>query len=250
MEAKAKRLEDESHPNQVQVADVEPDRLDGVPLRAPNTMAEQFPVDLTKKDPKDEIMSLKMAAITKDGITPMGKVEATDEDFKWLAKKAAQREEADFQRYFAQEFDKMDPARKKVARELFPAFYAQREALLKDEVKLLEKIARIKLRGIQTYEDLFLQYMLDTGRLDTTPLQSLLYPEKTIDKAKQAKFKRGLLNPWRVYGDVPLPNTDGKDQFEAVYPGRPRTYPGDFVQPLSREAGELGWAGYIGRNGF
>ena len=163
-----------------------------------------------------ELMAAQAAKLAlqtpgQPGYTPFGKLEAKDADFEWLQKKQAAVEEANFQLWFAQEYDRMSPAEKKRAKELYPEFYAQRKKLLKKQAKNLVRLASIKLEGVESFDDLRLQYEAETGRLDVGPLTHLLHPEQNNNDAayEQRKFQRGLLSPFRVFGDEAVARTPG-----------------------------------------
>ncbi len=145
---------------------------------------------------------------SQPGYTPFGKLIARDQDFKWLQEKQAAAEVADFERWFAKEFDLMDPAQKQRAKELYPEFYKARKKLLKIQAKNLQNLARIKLEGISSFKDLQTTYLAETGRLDLGPLQNLLHPEgaMSMDPAiAQKTFVRGLANPFLVFGKEAYP---------------------------------------------
>ncbi len=184
--------------------------LADVGIRQHGIMDEQFPTaGLSAANERDKIMEAKIALQTAPGMTPgmtpFGKLEAKEADFKWLQEKQAAAEAANFQRWFAEEFDHMSPAEKKRAKELYPEFYAQRKKLLKQQTKNLFALARLKLEGIQNRDDLITQYLAETGRLDVGPLNHLLHPELSEDSATQkARFQRGLLSPFRVFGTESL----------------------------------------------
>lgn len=202
-------LQDRFEPAQVNLAGAAgalPNRMVNVAPRSANTMDEQFPTaDLKADDERDKVMAAKLALQdpARPGYTQFGKLEATDADFKWLQKKQAAVEEANFQLWFAKEYDRMSPAEKKRAKELYPEFYAQRKKLLKKQAKNLVRLASIKLEGVESFDDLRLQYEAETGRLDVGPLTHLLHPEQNNNHAdyEQRKFQRGLLSPFRVFGD-------------------------------------------------
>jgi len=220
--------QDKMAPAQVNMRDItgRPDAqaLDRNEPRAPGVMDEQFPTAaLGAREERDRIMEAKLRLQTsgQPGYTPFGKLEATDKDFEWYQRKAAAVETAQFQAWFAHEFDRMSPADKKRAKELYPEFYAQRVALLEQQARNLFDIGRLKVEGVQSMDDLKTQYMLETGRLDLGPLQSLLHPEAVFsrqldsDEARsryaQAKFQRGLLAPFRVFGSEAVPTIDVSD---------------------------------------
>jgi len=203
---------------QMAAADGQPkDRLDGVAPRARDTMDEQFPTAaLSQKEKMDRVQEAKLQLQTPDqvGYTPFGKLVARDEDFEWYQRKQQAVEAANFQKWFAANFDHMSPADKKRAKELYPEFYAQRKKLLKQQTKNLQRLASIKLNGVQSKDDLITQYLAETGRLDIGPLEHLLNPEQAgaeFGGARrtdaQARFKRGLLSPFRVFGEEALPRS-------------------------------------------
>jgi len=210
-------LQDRFEPAQVNLAGPAgalPDRMPNIAPRQANTMDEQFPTaDLKADDKRDKVMEAKLALQTpgQPGYTPFGKLEAKDADFEWLQKKQAAVEEANFQLWFAKEYDRMSPAEKKRAKELYPDFYRQRKKLLKKQAKNLIRLAQIKLEGVESFEDLRLQYMAETGRLDVGPLTHLLHPEDGEAHAdlQRRKFQRGLLSPFRVFGDEAVPTNAG-----------------------------------------
>ena len=198
-------------PDQLQPAAGErTENLENVAPRTKGVMDEQFPTAaLTEYDPRDKEMAAKLALQEESpGYTPFGKLIAKDSDFEWLQRKQAAAEVADFERWFAKEFDLMDPAQKARAKELYPEFYAARKKLLKIQTKNLQRLARIKLEGISSFKDLQTVYLAESGRLNLGPLQNLLHPEsKTAMNAKiqQKTFVRGLANPFQVFGKEAYP---------------------------------------------
>lgn len=190
-----------------------PAELKNAETRQPNVMDEQFPTDaLTSYNAKDREMNakLQLGEGSETGYTPFGKLIAKDSDFKWAQEKQAAAELADFQAWFAKEFDLMSPAQKKRAKELYPQFYAERKQLLRKQADNLFDLARIKLEGIDSYKDLVKTYMAETGRLDLGPLEHLLNPEgvnkdPNAKANNQARFVRGLANPFTVFGKEAIP---------------------------------------------
>lgn len=201
-------------PDAVNMAMDQPaDRLANVPPRSRDVMDEQFPTDrLDAKDERDKLMDAKirLSQGMPPGVTPFGKMTYSDEDAKWLLRKQKAVEAANFQQWFAQWFDRASPADKAKAKKLVPTFYTQREDLLKRQCQNLFDVAKIKLNGVESYSDLLKQFELETGRLDVGPLNTLLNPESDPEKANaQGRFRRGLLSPWRVFGEEAFP-LDGR----------------------------------------
>lgn len=196
--------QDKLSPNSVSFADQRPatQELENVAPRQDGVMDEQFATNgLEAKDPRDREMMARIALSDGAGNTKFGKLEARPEDFKWLQKKQAAAETAAFQAWFAKNFDLMSPADKARAKELYPEFYAQRKKLLKQQTKNLMRLAKLKLEGIQNKDDLITSYLAETGRLDMGPLNHILKPEEDLSSNQAARFKRGLLSPFRVFGE-------------------------------------------------
>ncbi len=214
IKGKVEKHQQKLAPDAVNMAmDLPADRLANVPPRARDVMDEQFPTDrLSAKDERDKIMDAKMRLTVpgQPGVTPFGKMTLTDADLKWLEKKQKAVEAANFQQWFAQWFDRANPADKAKAKKLCPNFYTQREDLLKRQCKNLFDVAKIKLNGIESYSDLLKQYELESGRLDVGPLNHLLNPESDPGNVNgRGKFRRGLLSPWRVFGEEAYPSAAG-----------------------------------------
>lgn len=209
-------IHESSNPNQVAMAagvDGTNDRtlpgrttsqtLEQTALRQPGAVDEQFPTTaLTKKDARDVMMTDKLALADEEGITPFGQLIATDEDFAWLRGKREKEEEANFQQWFALNYDHMNPEGKAIARDLWPDFYAQRDQTLDETVELQRRIAKMKLHGIRTVKDLFLQYAIESGYIQADPLEHVIHPEKAAAAknraTRQERYGRGLFNPRRL----------------------------------------------------
>lgn len=95
----------------------------------------------------------------------------------------------------------MSPQEKKLARELWPEFYHQRLQQLDESITLQKRLARLKIEGIKSKEDLLLQYAVEAGYIATDPLEHILHPERAEAaqdrRTQQERYGRGLLNPNR-----------------------------------------------------
>lgn len=205
---KIRKAEKSATPNQVTLAggktggDRPDGELESTPLRDPTSTDEQFPTGgLQKTSEKDVLMTEKLALADDQGVTPFGQLIANDSMFHWLQGKREQEAEANFQQWFATNFDKMSPTQKALARELFPSFYQQRLEQLDKNIELQRRIARLKIEGIKSKDDLFLQYAIEAGYINPDQLEEILHPERVREAqdraAQQLRFKRGLLNPRR-----------------------------------------------------
>jgi len=203
-------------PDQINMAPVQDEerRLQRTQIRQPGVMDEQFPTEkFTEYSPEDREKVAKLQVGDQFGLRL-----AEKSDFDWYQRKQAAAEAANFERWFAKEFDLMDPAQKQRAKELYPEFYASRKKLLKKQAKNLMRLAKIKLEGIQDFKDLQTSYLAETGRLDVGPLNSILNPENAaMDKHDTQKtFVRGLANPFLVFGKEAYPATTASRESQFV----------------------------------
>jgi hypothetical protein len=127
---------------------------------------------------------------------------AKDSDFQWLRDKREAEAEAEFQQWFATNFDHASVEQKQMARELWPDFYRQRLAKLDEDILLLRRLAHLKVTGIKNKDDMLLQYAAEAGFIDADPLEKILHPERAAKSQQQARrqlnFVRGLFNPNRL----------------------------------------------------
>ena len=89
--------------------------------------AVQFERNFTARDPMDDEMNTKMQLMDKEGMTPFGQVYYDDKVGKWLERKEAMNEVANFDAYFNREFNKNDLASRQFAQQIYPEFYSSRE---------------------------------------------------------------------------------------------------------------------------
>lgn len=203
-----------------------PDRVDLAPQaqadRGPvqnveprsNVTDEQFPTEgLQAKTEDDKLLDARLSLANEKGETRFGKQVYDDKWAKLLIEKQKAQELAQFQAWFAKNFDRMSPAQKQWARERYPEFYAQRQKLVHKQAENLVKLADLKINGVKSFDDLMTQYLAETGRLDIGAVKHLLNPEEDSRNARrgvnEAAFKRGLFSPFRVFGEEAI-GADGR----------------------------------------
>ena len=73
--------------------------LNKTPIRSQDATDEQFPVDLSRHDPRDAIQTakLELQEAGRPGVTKFGQLIASDSDFEWLRSKREAEAEANFQ---------------------------------------------------------------------------------------------------------------------------------------------------------
>lgn len=178
-------------PNQVTMTIADPAANPGA--------SQQFPTNAMahKQTEDDKIRAIKMQTVNEEGVTPFGQLKASERDYQWLVRQKKIQEYAQFEQWFADNWDRIKPEEKEWARTTFPAFFSNRKKTLKKNIKNLQRLAEIKLEGLKSLEDVKLQYMVETGKVDMSPLADLLNPKKFTTAEKVATFRRGIFSPFR-----------------------------------------------------
>ena len=146
---------------------------DGVYTSAPDTSttpqggaaAVSFARKFDAKDKMDDEMNLKMQLMDKDGMTPFGQVYYDDKVGRWLERKEAAAEAANFDSYFGSNFNKNDLASRQWAQQIHPEWYAAREREMAERAEMVLKLKGIQLRGPQSADDLRMMYLIESGRV-------------------------------------------------------------------------------------
>lgn len=116
----------------------------------------------------------------------------TEDDINVLLRKDQEKELLNFETFIQEYFDLSNPIHQKLVRELYPNYFERRLDVIRETLSLQERLAKIKLLGMQTKEDVFFVYGLMNGDIQI--------PEQVVFKldAKQAdggdNFARGFLN--------------------------------------------------------
>jgi hypothetical protein len=136
------------------------------------------------------------------GRTPFGTVVATDSDFQALEDKRKLAEEANFDAWLGENFHKGDVAARKWLQQTVPDYYAVREKEIDDRAEFAKMVAKVKLRGPQTTEEMVLVYGLSEGKIKLEPGWNVIgYVEPDAVNPTQAdrqnRFASSLLGPMK-----------------------------------------------------
>jgi hypothetical protein len=150
---------------------------------------------------EDQRLRTKMQMMKKDsGMTPFGQVMATDADFKLLDQKQKIAELANFDKWVGENFHKGDVVARQWLQEVHPGYYDAREKEIDDRAEFAKMVAKVKLRGPATYEELVLVYGLMEGKIQLEPGWNIIgYRDAdTLPKDKrQERFASHLMGPFR-----------------------------------------------------
>lgn len=125
----------------------------------------------------------------------------TDEELDYLLDKTYGYETAEFHRWFSMlyQMDDANPIMKKWGMELVPELWQMKEKSIDDNAKLQAQLAKIKLRGIRSREDLLLMYGIARKQIEV-PKGPIYAPD---DVSVYHKSKRGIFNPRHMAGTMP-----------------------------------------------
>lgn len=116
----------------------------------------------------------------------------TEDDINVLLRKDQEKELLNFETFIQDYFDLSNPIHQKLVRELYPNYFERRLDVIRETLSLQERIAKIKLLGMQTKEDVFFVYGLMNGdiKLPTDVVFNL--DAKQVDPT--VRFVRGAFN--------------------------------------------------------
>lgn len=127
--------------------------------------AVAFPKKFVAREKMDDEMNTKMQLMDEQGMTPFGQVYFDDKAAKWLERKAAVGESANFDSWFGRNFNKNDLASRQFAQQINPDYYSDREREMAERAEVVLKLKGIQLRGPQSKEDVYMQWLIDSGRV-------------------------------------------------------------------------------------
>lgn len=196
---------------------------DGVYTSAPDTSttpqggaaAVSFARKFDAKDKMDDEMNLKMQLMDEDGMTPFGQVYYDDKVGRWLERKEAAAEAANFDSYFGNNFNKNDLASRQWAQQIHPEWYAAREREMAERAEMVLKLKGIQLRGPQSADDLRMMYLIESGRVALPEDWDQIGPGVRTKKDFKAKKKANERNYVAGLIRFPLFLTNGQREVRA-----------------------------------
>ncbi len=162
--------------------------------------AVQFGRKFNARDKYDDEMNTKMQLMDENGMTPFGQVYYDDKVGKWLERKAAVGEAANFDAYFNLNFNKNDLASRQWAQQIHPEFYKAREDEMNERAEIVLRLKKIELRGPQDKQDLYMLWLIETGRVELPHNWDQIGPgfsnhDITVaqKKSNEAQYHKGLI---------------------------------------------------------
>lgn len=116
----------------------------------------------------------------------------TEDDINVLMRKDQEKELLNFETFIQEYFDLSNPIHQKLVRELYPNYFERRLDVIRETLSLQERIAKIKLLGMQTKEDVFFVYGFMNG--DIKLPENVVFNLDAQDKNNKDTFTRGFFN--------------------------------------------------------
>lgn len=122
----------------------------------------------------------------------------TEDEIDYLLDKTSAYETAEFHKWFSRlyKMDDSNPVMKKWGMELVPELWQMKEQSIEDNARLQTQLAKIKLRGIRSREDLMLMWAIAKGAIQV-PEGPIYAPDGL---SNYADSKRGVFNPRHLAG--------------------------------------------------
>lgn len=184
--------------------------------------AAQFPARYYEPDERDDYMTLKTQLASTSRPAPV-----TDEDVAAILRKRAANEVVKQEDWFQNSwsFNSSDPNKQRWAQSVFPEYFARREQVIDQQTLLQNQLAKIKLRGPRSREDIDLLYAIDMGIVE--PDKNAIY---NITGTTLSNPQRGIFNPRRLrIGDTPA-SVAGLANPLGAFPGPGGAAPGGAVR--------------------
>lgn len=194
--------------------------------------AADMPGRYFEGDESDDLQAIKHSLASTARPAPI-----TDADAERVMRKTAAVEVAKEEEWFQNQwaFNSSNPTMQRWAQGVFPEYFNRREQVLEEQAQLQLAIAKMKLRGPRSREDLDLLYAIDSGVVkvedkpvfaiegdmaDEDAVRGLFNPRRTNILRKEYKT-RSLVNP---LGGFPQEATVGGVFGMPTEPNLPNTW--------------------------
>jgi hypothetical protein len=164
---------------------------------------DSFPAQYFKHDEKQRKINIAQQYAKKlvdsfaagGNAHPSVSYQPSKEEINLVLRRENELQVAAFEKFIRDRFNANDPHDQRLIKELWPAYFDKRMEAVEHHLDLQRRIARIKLMGITSTEDLMFLYALAT--------QDVAIPTTTafnLGDDDTETFQRGQLNPRRITG--------------------------------------------------
>lgn len=115
----------------------------------------------------------------------------TEDDIRVIERKDQEKRLVQFEGFLEKHFNMKNPMHQKLLNDIYPQYYDRRLEIINDNLKLQEKMARLKLYGPQTQEDIFFLFALYQGDIE---LPTTLASDLDTKPFNEQRYVRGMFN--------------------------------------------------------
>lgn len=130
----------------------------------------EFPIVPVGPDPYDDVANIKdqyaFLGAGQGGNQSNWVVPFEQADAAYLMRKRDQEEKAQFDMWVTQKYDLTDPAQNMMLQSIAPELYQRREEVIDTQQQLVSRYAKMRLRGAKSLDDLYLQWLIETNRVE------------------------------------------------------------------------------------
>lgn len=201
-----------------------------VPLESPQANTS-FPIVPIAPDAYDNVANIKQQYASADRGNSNWVVPFEQADAAYLMRKRNAEEKAQFDMWIQQKFDLTDPAQNMMLQGIAPELYQRREEVIDSQQELASRYAKVRLRGPKSIDDLYLEWLIETSRVDL-PMGPVWDPKKwrenqvpngTSDVAwNNKRYEAGFFSPlYWMSADQQGREQDADNYFDIVGTKKP-----------------------------
>jgi hypothetical protein len=191
------------------------------PVFRPSSLARQ----IGRRDPWDDRVEMKKQMLQKykgegfrDGTTPWGEVQLSDKDLRALLRKKEAAEEAQFDGWFGEHFNKADLPTRMLGEQLNPDYFRKREEEIIRQAELAVQLKLMDLYGPRSEEDLMLKFGIEHGFVRLDKDWNVVGVQRDLDDNNKGRFAEQMNVVSRFMSD---PSTPWKTVDYNTRPGGP-----------------------------
>lgn len=125
-----------------------------------------FPIVPVNKDAYDDVANIKDQFAYQGGVGSNWVVPFTESDAAYLMRKRGAEEAAQFDMWISQKYDLTDPGQNMMLQQIAPDLFQRREEVIDSQQDLVSRYAKLRLRGAKSKEDLYFEWLVETGRME------------------------------------------------------------------------------------
>lgn len=128
-------------------------------------VSNEFPIIPVPKDTYEDVANIKSQYATS-GAGDNWVIPFEQADAQYLMRKRDAEEKAAFDTWVTSRYNMADPAENLLLQRIAPELFTRREELINNMQETVSRYAKLRLRGPQSLDDLYLEWLVETNRLE------------------------------------------------------------------------------------